>query len=496
MKIETTPLDNHQVKLVVDISEEWESAMRRGARIIAQRVRIPGFRPGKAPYPVILRQVGEDAIREQALETLVDDVYPKAIKEANIKPYSIGKLTAANLTTQPYTVQFEIPLEAQVTLGDYKAIRRPYELVAITDEQVDQTLENLRRRSAVYEPTDQPVREGDQVSIRLAARRTAPSEGQPAELLPEFPYPVIVKSEAEEAGEWPFPGFSRQLIDLSVGDTKIIEHSFAEDSDFASLRGEQTEFSIKVEEIKTATLPELNDDFAHNFGEIADLEALRKVVRHDLEEQNTAMYHEKYDEELLKELIAQSTIKYAPEMLEHEIDSVIHNLEDRLGRQNETLDIYLKRRNIDMDALRLEARAVAEDRLKHTLVLLEVSRQEKITVDPNQFQSETERTMSSLAQSLPEKDAKKLNRSEVVQNVATNVMADMILRNTQGYLRSLASGRLDKVNETMSLADVPPEAVASAETSTLPETEAPPAVPVAAQTEHVDELSPTPGEAG
>lgn len=456
MKIETTPLENHQVKLVVDVSEEWDSAMQRGARQIARRIRIPGFRPGKAPYPVILRQVGEDAVREQALETLVDDIYPKAIKEANIKPYSIGKLTAANLTTAPYTVEFEIPLEAQVTLGNYKALRRPYALTPITDEQVEKTLQDLRRRSAIYEPSDQPAQEGDQVSIRLSARRIAPAEGQEAELLPEFPYPVVIKTEEEAGSEWPFPGFSRHLIGMTVGQVKVLEHEFSQDADFASLRGEHVEFGMLVEEIKKAVLPELNDEFAHNFGEIANLEEFRKVIREELEAQNTANYNETYDEALIQEIIAQSTIQYPPQMLENEIDAVIHNLEDRLARQNETLDIYLKRRNIDQQALRSEARGVAEDRLKHTLVLLEISRQEKISVDPNAFQAETQRTISSLAQGLPEKDARKLNRSDVLQNVATNVMADMILRNTMSYLRNLASGKLDVIPETATIDDFTP----------------------------------------
>ncbi len=444
MKIETTPLEDHQIKLVVDISDELEDARQRAARILARRVRIPGFRPGKAPYGVILRHLGEDAILERALELLVDELYPKAVKEANIRPYAVGKLTSIIVDQQPPTLEFEIPLETEVILGDYRALRRPYEIQAVSDEDVERALADIRQRRATPQEVTRPIEEGDQVNIRLAANRKNVEEGQDPALLREFPFPLVIKLVDEDKDEWPFPGFSRQLIGMSIGEEKTVEHVYDAESDFASLRGADASFHIVVETIKARVLPELDDAFAASLGDYANLEALRTRIRQDLIDQNRQIYNENYDDALLTEVIAGSTIKYPPQMLEREIDSVIHNLEDRLERQRQTLDLYLKSRNIDMETLRKEARPVAEDRIKRTLVLIELARVEDVKVNPQDLQAETEKTLASLSRGLKESEARRLNNQEVLNNIATNVMADMILRLAQERLRDIASGTLDQ----------------------------------------------------
>jgi trigger factor len=165
LKLETEFLEDHQAKLKVEIEDErLESMKRRAASKLAKKVKIPGFRPGKAPYPVVQRSVGEAAILEEAIELLVDEVYPEAIKQAEINPYGPGRLENLN-QMEPLTLEFVVPLDAEVKLGDYKAMRKPYEPEPVTEEQLSEALESLRSRQAVQEPVDRPVIEGDVVSV-------------------------------------------------------------------------------------------------------------------------------------------------------------------------------------------------------------------------------------------------------------------------------------------------------------------------------------------
>ncbi len=173
------------------------------------------------------------------------------------------------------------------------------------------------------------------------------------------------------------------------------------------------------------------------------MEALRKDIRESLEQQALQAYNEEYDSKILEEAIDQATLKYPPQMLEREIDSVIHNLEHRLQEQNLDMELYLKTRDMDMDALREEARPVAESRLKQTLFLFELAKAENIKVESEELQNETLRTMNSLTRTMSEKEARQLNNEAVFSNLVSSIMADMLTQRSIERLRKIASGRLD-----------------------------------------------------
>ncbi len=147
MKIDTQPLEDHQIKLTVEVEPKpFEESKQRAARKLARQAKIPGFRPGKAPYPVIVRHIGEPAIVEEAIEILVNDIYPEAIKEANIEAYGPGYLEQI-VSIDPPTFEFIVPLRAEVVLGDYHSVRLPYDQTDIPPEQVDEVVKNLARKT-------------------------------------------------------------------------------------------------------------------------------------------------------------------------------------------------------------------------------------------------------------------------------------------------------------------------------------------------------------
>jgi trigger factor len=473
LKIDTTTLENHQVKLTVEVEPETlESAKRRAARQIAKKTKIPGFRPGKAPYLVIVRQIGEATILEEAIDLLVQDVYPKAIDEAGIHPYGPGKLENV-ASMEPPKFEFVIPLEAEVELGDFHSIRRPYEPDPVTEKQVDDVIEDLRDRQAILEPVTRPAQEGDVVYVRIDGQRLNPDEGEDANLVSERSLPILiapVKAPADEheeddtPEEWPFPGFSRNLISLSVGDEKTVNHQFSEDSSYEALQGKEATFHYLVEDIKSRTLPELNDDFAMTVGDFENVDALRVEVRKELEQRAEDEYNQDYDETILEEAVNQSTIKYPPEMLEREIDYVIDNLESRLSQQKVDLDLYLKSRQMEMDGLREESRPVAEKRLRQMLVLSKIASEEGIEVEPDELQNETMRTVDSLYRVMPKKEARKLNQQKVLNNLVGNIMADMLTQKAMSHLRDSSRGLLEaRAEESAEEAVAEPGAEPSAE---------------------------------
>ncbi len=452
MKIEQQLLEDQQVKLIVELEPEvLDAAKHKAAREIARKAKIPGFRPGKAPYGIVERYAGEAAVLEDAIDILIKDYYPKIIDESGIKPYGAGRLDKI-VSTDPPKFEFIVPLDAEVELPDYRAIRQPYELAPVDEKEVEKVIENMRQQQAIIEPVERPAQEGDEVTVKLSGKRKQVEEGGSDVLIRERSVPVVILAENPEkdestGDEWPFPGFSRNLIGLSVGDEKTIDYTFPGDSNFDQLRGQEAAFQGKVEAVKSRTVPELTDDLAQTLGEYENVEALRKDVRARLEERATHEYNDQYDEKLMDELLKGVTVKYPPQMLENELESTIHQLEDRLASQKIDMNTYLKSRNMDMEALRKELTPVAESRLKRMLVMFEVAQKEKIQVSNEAVQKETMNTLNLYYNSLEPKQAKKGPSRELVSSLMSNITADLLVKNTSDRLRSIAKGENPAIEE-------------------------------------------------
>lgn len=442
MKIETEHLEDHQVKLTVEVDQDQlESSKRKAAKKIAKRIKVPGFRPGKAPYQVIRRQVGDEALLEESLEILVQDIYPDIIEEAEIEPYGPGNFD--NLASlDPLILEFVVPLMAEVELSDYHEIRFPYELPEITDEDVKIVEDDFRQRQAVEETADRPIETGDHAYFKVSAKRyEEEDESEEGNLIEERSSSAIVANEdADTSLEWPFDGFSRELIGMSTGESKTLLHTFPEDSQFESLRDVTAEFSIEIEDVKARILPELDDEFAQSLGEYENVEELEKDIRESLEQRSEETYNSEYDDKIIDEIVEGSTIKYPPQMLENELSSVIQQLESRLANQGLDMDIYLKTREMEEEHLREETTPVAETRVKRSLVLLEIAKEEEIEVSEEELQEETERTLQSITQFMSDEDKKQFNQPSAMMNLAGNIYAELRMSRTLEYLRSVAKG--------------------------------------------------------
>ncbi len=446
MNIEQQALENHQVKLTVQVeASKLEEAKQRAARHISQHKKIPGFRPGKAPYPIVLRTVGEEAVLDEALDILVKDIYPKVIEESKIKPYGPGSLENMPKLDPP-TFEFVVPLEPELTVGDYKKIRIPYKLKSITKKDINKVLDDLRERQVILEPSDQPANEGDQIYIKLTIKRAHPVEGEIPSLVTDRRMPVVITPAKDvNKTEWPFPGFSQKLLGLTKGEEKVFQYTYPEDTDFKELRGKETEVQVIVEEIKKRILPELTDEFAQSVGDqYENMDGLIADIRKSLEKQLKDEYDEKYNDKIMQEILKEAVIKYPPQMLEREIDLYLDQMKNRLAQQKLDMDTYLKMRKIDMPALRAETKPLAEERLKRTLILLEISKAENIHVENSELESESKRTLDELGRMMPPDKAKKTLTNEFVRGMIGNIGADLLVQHTWAYLQSVARGEKEE----------------------------------------------------
>ena len=466
MKIDQQPLEDHQIRLTVEVgNEQLDIARKRAARKIAQRVKVPGFRPGKAPYSVIEKQVGPEAIEEEALDIVLDEVYPKVIEETGIKPWGPGTLEKVSEDKEPRVFEFRVPLSPTVELGDYKKIRIPFKEKPVTAEDVQGVIDNLLEQQAALEPVERAAEEGDMVYAVISGERNKPDKDGDTALLAERRYPVIIEGKEVEAGnEWPFPGFSRQLIGLKPGDSKTLKHTFAKDSSFEDLRGVPASFQVNVEEIKDRILPELTDDFAKSVGDYESVTHLRSEIEKSLKENFESQQNEEYDNQIVDAIVEKSTIKFAPQMLDHEIEHYIEDLKPQLSGQGMDLDTYLKSRQMELDDLKEEVRPRVESRLKRSLVLMDVSKAEDVQVSEDEVAGVVQDKIVRIQDLVSQDEARRLFSGDSLQGLVSRTITEEVIDRTLQRLRQIAMGEAGKkaVAKTEPTAEAPAKSKAPA----------------------------------
>lgn len=388
MKIETQPRDDHQMTLVVNMEPaQLESAKRRAARRLSERRAVPGFRPGKAPYEMVLRTFGEGVVLEEAVDLLLDEIYPKALEEAKLEPAAPGRLEKVEGLEQGEPVfTFAVPLAPKVELGDYRSVRVPYEWKEPTEEEVEKAIQDMRMMSARTETVTRPVEKGDFVLIDLKGVKAKAAEGE-APLIERANMPVFVRPEPKE-DEWPYSGFAHELIGAAPGETKTFTHKFPKDHPDETLKGQTVKFEATVRMVRGTILPELNDEFARQIGPFESLQGLRETLKADLAARSKAEYDDEFFEKVLEAMKAGAVIKYAPQTLEEEVEQVVKDFKSRLAAQNMDLETYLKIQQVDQEKFMQEVvRPIAIKRLERSLLLDEISRAEKIEIGEEELKS-------------------------------------------------------------------------------------------------------------
>lgn len=455
MKFDKKELNDHQVELIAEIdADQFENAKRKAARRISRNSKIPGFRPGKAPYDIIKRTFGDEAIEETAIDLLINETYPVLIEQSEIKPYGPGKLEEI-ISKEPLKFRFSVPLEPTVELGGYQEIKMPYKLPSVKPAEITKVLSNLQLKYATAEPVERAAQKGDLVAVKISAVLSKPDKEQEAEILKSTPHQLIIGEESEsEEDQFPFSGFGEQLIDLKAGESKSFKHKYAKDSIYEKLRGKEANFSVEVDSVKNMAKPSLDDDFAKTLG-VPGFDELKSSIKEQLETNKRNEYDNQYYDDLLEKIVKSSKIKYPPQMLDDEIQDVLKNIEDDLANQNLDLDTYLKLNKREKDEfIEKDVKPAAQKRLAHALVIEEISRQEKVELDQEELRQEFSRSFVQMQSAPNFKDLQKEFTTKNLSNMVVMQAATRLRnRRTLEKLKAIVTGEAETPAENESKPD-------------------------------------------
>ncbi len=441
MNIEKQYQEDHSVKLIVEVDQDkMTTYKRRAATKIASRGNIAGFRPGKAPYDIVVRTYGEGAITEQAVDLFIDQEYSNVLKEADVNPGAAGALESID-SLEPPKFTFRVPLAPEVDLGDYHSVRMTYEWQAPDQAAVDAALEDMRQMYATTENVERAIEIGDYVLVDVKSETTE---------LNRTGFATFVRSEDRDT-EWPYNGFAKELVGLKAAESKTIKHDFPADWEVEELQGKSVEIEVTVKTVRGVTLPDINDEFAKMTGAGETVDALMEAVKKDVEARSQAEYDDKYFVELIEKIKEGATIKYHEHTIEHEGEHVLSDLSNRLSQQGMDLDTYFKVRSTTREQfVEEEVKPVAKKRLERGLLLDEVVRVEKIQLDNEALDAEYNNTLNGLAQQgmdFSKIRGGKKGQKQLSEAIAMEAASRVMTRKALDMIKSIAMGEYKPVEE-------------------------------------------------
>ena len=427
MTANVTKLEENKVRLDVEVPPE---AVRRGveAKIkeLGRQVRVPGFRPGKAPRRVIEYRLGRDYIYMEALQEELPNWYSSAVIEADLRPIDRPEIHFDDPLDEQEGFKFSatVAVRPEATLGEYKGLEVPKGEVEVTDEEVDAQLEQMREQFATLAAVEgRPVREGDFVILDFRGERMA--TGDPLE-----------GGEAEdymlEVGRGEFlPDFEANVVGMEAGERKQFGVTFPMDYAEESLRGQSVLFHAHVKEIKERDLPPLDDEFAKEASEFETLEELRAAVREQLEEAAKGRVEGEFRARVLDAAAEGAEVEVPEVMAREKAHEMVGSFERSIRAQGMDPEQYYQLTGSSHADFEERVRPDAADTVKKELVLDAVATSEGIVADEDEVMHEighlaegSERSPEEIAHTMRENGTYALLEEEISRQKALDFLVE------------------------------------------------------------------------
>lgn len=382
IKLETTGPTN--VKLQVTAEHPVLDSLKTAAvSRLSRNLKLPGFRPGKAPLHLVEKQLDSQLLQSEFLESAVNRLYVDAVQEQKLRP--VAQPTVNVLKFVPFTtleVSYELEVLGPITLPDLSKMSLSKPTVKVTTKDVDQVVENLRERAATKEEIERAAKDGDETVIDFTGVDTKTKE--PIVGAAGLDYPLVLGSNSF------IPGFEAQLVGLKAGDSKEFPIVFPVDYSAVELQKRKVTFAVTVKKVQAVQLPKLDDAFVSSVGPFKNIDELKADIKKQLEQERSGQAERAYENELL-ELIASKTKVSIPEVLiDEEVDRIEAEEKRDVVYRGQTWQQHLDSEKLNDEEHRDKQRPAAELRVKAGLILGEIADTHKIVVTPEELNQQIE----------------------------------------------------------------------------------------------------------
>ena len=381
VKTTVTELPESRVRVEAEVpAEEVERRVQQAARQLGRQLRIPGFRKGKVPPPVVIRRLGREAVLDEALRSALGSWYVDAIGQAGIAPIGEPQLNVGDLPAegQPLGFSIEIGVRPQAKLGEHKGLEVGRREPQVEDGAVDQELESLRERFATLDTVDRPAATGDHVVIDYLGK----VDGEPFE-------GGEGRDQLLELGSGRLiPGFEEQLVGARAGEGRKVEVTFPEEYP-GGLGGKAATFDVTLTEVKEKRLPELDDEFASESAGFDSLEELREDVLGRLRQNDERAIAREFEEAVLEAAVSEAEVELPDQLIHARAHELLEQTLSALARQGISKEAYLRIADKDEETMAHEAEPDAASALRREAVLAAI-------IDAEQIEPSDEEVLEAL----------------------------------------------------------------------------------------------------
>lgn len=364
----------HEVTVTID-GDEWKKKLDETFKKVIKTVKIDGFRPGKAPRDVYEKKYGKQALVVEAVDSYMNEAYKKALDDFKGDINEIIMQPSVSLDkadTDGVTYKFIFTTKPEIKFNKYTDLKVKKPSVKVTDKDVEEEIEKLKKEYADLAVKDGKIEKGDTAVIDFEGFDGDKAfEGGKGE------------NYSLEIGSNSFiPGFEDALIGLKAGDKKDVKVTFPKDYHAEELKGKPVTFKVLVHEVKTKVYPELNEEFFKDLGldDVKTLDDLKKTIKETMTSSKEFEAENKYVDDLFEALLKETSVEVPHELVHEEIDRMVKQYEERLKMQGVTLDQFFKFTNSNIEALEAQMHEEAEKRVKLRFAIDEIIKLEKISV--------------------------------------------------------------------------------------------------------------------
>ena len=372
-------LEKSMVALTVEVSAaDFEAAVDKAYKKQRGSIRVPGFRPGKAPRKMIESMYGAGVFYEEAVNIALPDAYGAAVKEQELKVVGYPEVELLSVGKEGFSFKASVAVYPEVKLGQYKGLEAPKAEVKVTAADVNARLKEMaERNSRIVSVEDRAVKKGDIANIDFEGFLDGvPFDGGKSD------------SHDLEIGSGSFvPGFEDQVIGMEIGQEKDIDITFPEDY-HADLAGKSVVFHVKLNAVKIKDVPALDDEFAKDVSEFDTLAELKKDVKAKLIAEREEAGRRAFEDILMQKVADGIQADIPDAMIEEQARRFVENLRMQIQSQGIPFDQYMKMTNMDEEKLLEEARTPALGQVRMDLTIAAIVEAENLEATDEEVEAE------------------------------------------------------------------------------------------------------------
>jgi trigger factor len=424
MQLSLTHNSDTQVTLTVIASEtELQPLKDQILRRFQHDAKIPGFREGKAPLPLVEKSVAPAQLQTEFLEEAVNQMYIRAVNEKKLRPVANPEVTLKKFV--PFTtLEFEAKVEivGEIKLADYKKMKKTKPEVKVVAKDVNEVISALQKRAAEKKDIDRAAKADDQVWIDF---KGVDAKGEPVKGADGKDYPLILGSNTF------IPGFEDHVIGMKANDEKTFTLTFPKDYGVKALANKKVTFTVTATKVQEVIEPKVDDEFAAKVGPFKSAEELKDDVKKQLKLERQQEADRQFENELIQEITAKSKVAVPKVLVDEQIDRIEREERQNLVYRGQTWQEHLADEGVTEEQHREQKRSAAEERVKAGLVLSEISELEKIDITPEELEVRIQLLKGQYQDKLMQTE---LDKPEARREIASRILTEKTINKLVAYV--------------------------------------------------------------